>query len=61
MQNLQSCTELMLGGVHRDIGEIVPRRKRNLCLLLCVFSEREIGETGEIVTRIEIVVKTVLI
>lgn len=37
MQNLQSCTELMLGDVHRDIGENVTRRKRTLDLIKGTF------------------------
>lgn len=62
MQNEPSCIELSLYCVQRGLRrnhtprEIVSQRKR-IHQLGCVFSEREVGE---IVTRIEIVIKTVL-
>lgn len=62
MQNEPSCIELSLYCVQRGIRrnhthrEIVSQRKR-IHQLGCGFSEREVGE---IVTRIEIVIKTVL-
>lgn len=62
MQNEPSCIELSLDCVQRGLRrnhtprEIVSQRKR-IHQLGCGFSEREVGE---IVTRIEIVIKTVL-